>query len=207
MRTRAATALVALCLLPAFIFLIGPADAAASDKCSKVFERYQLGVTPQTLTPLRRYSALYVYRKRDGNCGWATVNNVASAGEARTAGYRKCKGIENNAVVHCTLIGVNGRILAGAKRFAPDFVATVAAAPARVAQSSGGDRWLPGEPRYVGFVRPVRLSGVSCNLHPADADRRQCEDYYCIRPVKEGRPANPYWCSHLKGSQRASRSD
>jgi hypothetical protein len=115
--------------MPALLLSTVPAGAEASDQCGKVFERYQSGVTPQTLTPLRRHSALYVYRKRDGNCGWATVNNVAGDAEARTAGYRKCKGIENNAVVHCTLIGVNGRVLAGAKRFAPEFVAAAAPPP------------------------------------------------------------------------------
>jgi hypothetical protein len=196
---RARAAITFLFLTAAFYFLNASAGAApSSDRCAAVLERYQSGVTPQTLTPLRRHSALYVYRKTDGNCGWATENNWASARDARAAGYLKCKKIENNAVVRCTLLGADGRILAGAKRFAPDFVATASPPKPRVAQPSSGEKFLPGEPRIIGFTRPVKIYGVSCSWHPADADRRQCEENYCHRPAKEGRPMNPYWCSHLR---------
>jgi hypothetical protein len=199
---RAAITVIALSLMSAFVFFSASADAAPiNSQCAGVLERYQSGAIPKTFIPLRRHSALYVYRRSDGDCGWGYGNNYATAGEARAAAYRKCKEFEKKrqVVVGCTLIGTDGRVLASAKRFAPDFTIVVPTPPKTpVAQTPPGDKWLPGEPRRIGFVRPVRQPGVSCLWHGADADRRQCEDYYCIRPAKEGRPVNPYWCSHLK---------
>jgi hypothetical protein len=200
--TRAAIAVIALSLM-AFFFLHASADAAP---CAEILRRYQSGAAPHTLSPLRRHSALYLSRKSDGSCGYGSGNNYATAQEARAATYRTCMSFPKNAAVGCTLVGLDGRVLAGAKRIVPDFVITATNPPkARVAQPPSGEKFLPGEPRIIGFTRPVKIHGVSCSWHPADADRRQCEETYCYRPAKEGRPMNPYWCSHLKPSARSSR--
>ncbi|MGZ5867309.1 MAG: hypothetical protein ACXWKC_18215 [Xanthobacteraceae bacterium] len=35
---------------------------------------------------------------------------------------------------------------------------------------------------------------VTCSWYGSDAERRQCEAYYCTQPAKEGRAAHPLFC-------------
>jgi hypothetical protein len=82
-----------------------------SSQCERVLKIYDSGFTPQTKSPLSRNSALFLFKKNDGQCGWGISNNQATSESARRAGYSKCKEFENNLNVGCTLVGLNGHLI------------------------------------------------------------------------------------------------
>jgi hypothetical protein len=77
--------------------------------CQRVLDRYVSGVTPKTLTPLSRNSALYLLRNRDGTCGWGTGNDKATLAAAKQLALATCKSYATNEALPCMLAGVNGR--------------------------------------------------------------------------------------------------